>query len=458
MTVVHHLEMAYPNGAIRISRTKGRQETKNCISLPDILQKEHLKAACICSTLVAEDKLYKHLPLKNFPIYIVRDMELDSEIDTARRKAKIAPDKSLTPELRKVLIPILQRLHEKKHGKNPIICYTLSASQNSNILLLKYTYFLRIVITSCMNVDTEEGDNHWYIHDLPNRWFGDLRYEEVFERQFFRHIAEIVPQVFMSMTEDSYDFSAVKVRLVTAVCGSPTLQSDYGLLYLRKYIEYMDLGLPKLDKSSKLRLEVCTARVGDMRLNMPLKWLNCFYDCALGKATFEVENLNTTLPRITLYYPTKEYVLESPQRESAVAENLACHAPPQIWSLFNHYKSKDPGELSNQNMILAYNPLDTTLPPYYVYFGSADLSIPSWGIPTPGCENIFAVNQTTCGVLIPGDLIEDLLEPGTKSWQEGIVTYVQTAHPYNFSTDSPWIKDNVPLSKQHFDERPRRKR
>ena len=43
-----------------------------------------------------------------------------------------------------------------------------------------------------------------------------------------------------------------------------------------------------------------------------------------------------------------------------------------------------------------------------------------------------------CGVVVPGQLIDSLLEPGTKSWQDGIIPYVQTARKYDLPKDRPW--------------------
>ena len=78
--------------------------------------------------------------------------------------------------------------------------------------------------------------------------------------------------------------------------------------------------------------------------------------------------------------------------------------------------------------------------------GSANLSQSAWG----GLEQDKKTNEVTCnaklvkvsnfecGVVIPGHLIKDLLEPGTESWQSGIVPYVQTGKQYDLPKDRPW--------------------
>jgi hypothetical protein len=46
--------------------------------------------------------------------------------------------------------------------------------------------------------------------------------------------------------------------------------------------------------------------------------------------------------------------------------------------------------------------------------------------------------------VIPGQLVESLLEPGTESWQSGIVPYVQTGKRYDLPKDRPWNGKNNP--------------
>jgi hypothetical protein len=82
--------------------------------------------------------------------------------------------------------------------------------------------------------------------------------------------------------------------------------------------------------------------------------------------------------------------------------------------------------------------------------GSANLSQSAWG----ALEQDKKMNEATCntklvklsnfecGVVIPGQLVESLLEPGTESWQSGIVSYVQTGKRYDLPKDRPWNGKN----------------
>jgi hypothetical protein len=95
---------------------------------------------------------------------------------------------------------------------------------------------------------------------------------------------------------------------------------------------------------------------------------------------------------------------------------------------------------------MAYNPRDSKALPYFVYMGSANLSQSAWG----ALEQDKKANEATCntkliklsnfecGVMIPGHLIEGLLESGTEGWQSGIVPYVQTGKRYGLPKDRPW--------------------
>ena len=76
--------------------------------------------------------------------------------------------------------------------------------------------------------------------------------------------------------------------------------------------------------------------------------------------------------------------------------------------------------------------------PYYIYVGSANTSASAWGtLETDKKENKETSNMKTakisnfeCGVVIPGNLLLGLLEPGTSGWQAGVITYQRPALPY----------------------------
>lgn len=57
------LALSFPNGALRITRTPGRQKDKNCVNLGDVIHKKHLISACIFSFFIAKDELFRYLPL-----------------------------------------------------------------------------------------------------------------------------------------------------------------------------------------------------------------------------------------------------------------------------------------------------------------------------------------------------------------------------------------------------------
>lgn len=57
------ISMAFPNGALRITRTPGRRNAKNCVNLTDVIDKEQLVSACVFSFFIADEELFQHLPL-----------------------------------------------------------------------------------------------------------------------------------------------------------------------------------------------------------------------------------------------------------------------------------------------------------------------------------------------------------------------------------------------------------
>ena len=114
-------------------------------------------------------------------------------------------------------------------------------------------------------------------------------------------------------------------------------------------------------------------------------------------------------------------------------------AREEIKALFSHYLSKDTGKLFHTKFLLALNPSSpASALPYYLYMGSHNFSKSAWGRlakvkdgnredATRGLKGDVCVNLE-CGVLIPRDVLEDLLEPGS-TWHD-IVPYQRSAEPY----------------------------
>ena len=124
--------------------------------------------------------------------------------------------------------------------------------------------------------------------------------------------------------------------------------------------------------------------------------------------------------------------------------NIGCHTRPwlttplEIKQLFHHYQSKDDRRLFHQKIVIALDRCDISALPYYVYFGSANLSQSAWGAleldkngnEASGFMRLTKMSNYECGVMVPGGLIPSLLEPGTTTWQDGLIPYVRPAVPY----------------------------
>ncbi|KAI1197425.1 tyrosyl-DNA phosphodiesterase I [Nemania serpens] len=454
------ISIAYPKGAIRITRTPGRKHSKNCVNLSDLIHRDKLEAACIYSFFIAEEELYKHLPLSHasseIPIYIGRDPNFDVPAnEEASTLAGVKFQGKVSRKQLDSLRPVLQQLHSQKYGQNLRTFYTWgSGSCHSKVLLLVYPTFLRIVITSCnmMDADTELGDNHWYIHDVPKRSYPSTESLAGFELDLLAHMAALgTPEAFLDSIKGVYDYSTVKVHLITSVPGtcSGARAEQHGLLRLRRSVRQLYLKLPEKLGLGDLQIEICTASVG----NLSAKWLNGFYDCALGRETLGTyDDEIRDVPNIKLFYPTMRDVRSADVAAQDAASNIGCHtrpwekAPQEMKRIFHHYQSKDRGKLFHQKLILAYNARDRTQLPYYLYIGSANLSQSAWGAlehdkkgnEASSDKKLVKLINFECGVLVPGHLIKDLLEEGTESWQDGIVPHVQDAMPYDLSRDKPW--------------------
>ncbi|KAH7346799.1 tyrosyl-DNA phosphodiesterase-domain-containing protein [Rhexocercosporidium sp. MPI-PUGE-AT-0058] len=466
--------ITYPNGALRITRTPGRQSIKNCVNLKDVIQGKSLVSACAFSFFIGEEEFYDHFPLSHssnaVPIYVGRDVNMDPMTPEACRQAGVSfigqsgkADK-IAKKTMPIIEPKLRDMYSTRLGINYHAFYAWSSgSSHSKILVLVYPKFLRLVITSCnmMNIDTVLGDNHWYIHDLPKRTSRSTSKPSSFEADLLSHLVALgTPKAFIESVQGMYNYSTVKVYLSTSVPGvcSGVKAEKHGLLRLRRVVLGLDLQFAKKE-AKQVRLEVCAASIG----KLSAKWLNCFNDCALGKESITTDSEDRAVPDLKLFYPTVGDVRSADASSQEAASNMGCHihpwadAPNAVKRIFHHYQSKDEGKLFHQKLILAYNPQDTDAAPYFVYIGSANFSQSAWGAiekdkkenKATGDVKLVKLANFECGVVIPGDIVKSLLEQGTLNWRSGIVPYEQSAASYNLPRDKPW---NDPRWVVNFDE------
>jgi len=227
------------------------------------------------------------------------------------------------------IVPTLRQLYNKQYGKNYHAFYAWSpGSSHSKILVLVYPDFLRLVITSCnmMDIDTFLGDNHWYIHDMPK--LPSKATLSSFETDFLAHLQALgTPDEFLDTIHGMYDYSKVKVHLVTSVPGvcSGIKAEKHGLLRLRRVVQDLDLSLEDKD-SKELTLEICAASIG--KLNA--KWLNGFYDCALGKEKIQIAGEDRSVPDLKLFYPSVGDVKKADASAQDAASNIGTEKQLEI--------------------------------------------------------------------------------------------------------------------------------
>jgi tyrosyl-DNA phosphodiesterase 1 len=232
-------------------------------------------------------------------------MYVDPMIQEACHQAGITFKKKLTKKQLQDLIPNLRQRCGTQYGKNYHAFYAWSpGSSHSKMLLLIYPDFLRLVITSCnmMDIDTVLGDNHWYIHDMPKLSSRSRSEPSSFETDLLAHLQALgTPDAFLDSIRGKYDYSKVKVHLVTSVPGvcAGIKAEKHGLLRLRRVIQDLDLKLPEKE-SGKLRLEICVGSIGKLSAT----WLNGFSDCALAKKIIGVASEGCVATDLKLFYPS----------------------------------------------------------------------------------------------------------------------------------------------------------
>lgn len=302
-----------------------------------------------------------------------------------------------------------------------------------------------------IDIDTSYNDNHWYIHDLPRLAIRTTLAFTPFEADLLAHFRALgTPPEFVNAIRGQYDYSKVKVHLVTSVpgvCSGPKAEK-HGLLRLRKIVKDLNLDLENKHKNQQLQLDLCSSSIG----NLSVDWVNGFFDCALGKESIKVNTGDVEFSNLKIFYPTVEDMQYEDLITPDVASAMGCHirnwnsAPSAITDLFHHYKPIVKDIMFHQKLIVARNPQNGLIPPYYIYVGSANLSQSAWGaltIDNKGNEatcntKLIKMTNFECGVVIPGHLIPDLVEKDTFSWQVGLVTFFGGAKRYDLTRDRPW--------------------
>ncbi|KAK9897498.1 phospholipase D/nuclease [Cystobasidium minutum MCA 4210] len=464
------LPFTFKDGALRMTRTPGRAEsnTPNCISMEELIDKDSLISCCVFAFFIGQSEFYRFPPMQpqaKIPMYVGRDINLDPYAPQVmkalnEKRGTNSKSKISSKQLDKLRAP-MNDVYRQIYGENfhPFFPRCQGCA-HSKILLLIYPTYLRLVITSCnlMNIDLCEGDNHWYIHDVP-RYASNkaLAPNTAFEKLLTVHLRDLsVPSSFFDFHfSGRFDFSSVKVHLVTSRPGisSGLLAESNGLLRLRKIVSELE------ERSEMIKngvsLEYCSGSIG----HLSDKWLKEFYDCAIGRKLVSLAKLDCDIPPIEVVFPTYTDVEECDDLARTVAsKNIGCHmnwgnAREEIQRIFRHYKSKDPGKLFHMKFLMALNAKDRDAVPYYVYVGSANFSTGAWGklnkAPKAdkeapmGSLRVESCANYECGVVIPRSILMKLLEPGS-NWQD-IVPYERPAKPYDLETSDgsnrPFLKN-----------------
>ncbi|GAA5913475.1 uncharacterized protein JCM6883_004399 [Sporobolomyces salmoneus] len=157
-----------------------------------------------------------------------------------------------------------------------------------------------------------------------------------------------------------------------------------------------------------------------------------------------------------IIFPSKQYVATLSEEVQRTASNISSYwnterwsqAPSSIKRLFYKYVSKDTGRLFHEKSILWFRSASSSSsrspsnePPLLFYLGSHNFSSAAWGTPSiykdrPGLKTI-GTNNYEIGIVVKGEKILEMLEKGSKSWEE-IVTYKRPVERFD-EGDVPWV-------------------
>ncbi|KAJ7023575.1 tyrosyl-DNA phosphodiesterase-domain-containing protein [Mycena alexandri] len=454
------LYMKFKDGALRMTRTPGRRlaNTPNTVSLPDLIHSDYLCAAFIFSFFMGNDELFQYLPFKTserprpwVDIYVGRDIAMDG---LGKEFAGLETKRPKSFEEFERVVKCAQKGYRKMYGENFHAFYPFmrNGCAHTKMMVLVYPDFLRVVITSAnlMTLDVVLGDNTWFIQDFPripppadDDETRPKYVETKFERQLKRHIEQLgCPEDFLTryLKPGKFDFSGVKVYLVTSVPGSysGSQGTEYGQLALRRIVRNKILRYYKDDKVPRMSFEVCTGSVGHLENEDVVK--NFLESCA-GNRQESIEGK----PELKLVFPTLRDVQKSNVGLPA-ANNISSHidwrtlpekGAEYLSTVFHHYRSKDPGTLFHLKIYVALHADKPKRTPLYLYMGSANISSSAWGVVKPelrsgviakslATERLERVANFECGVVIKGRDIVGMLE--TNRWRDII--------PYRRPTDA----------------------
>ncbi|KAJ7500760.1 tyrosyl-DNA phosphodiesterase-domain-containing protein [Mycena galericulata] len=457
------LPMKYKGGALRLTRTPGRGRM-NTVSLGDLIHPNELSSAFVFAYFIEPGVLFKHFPFKTSQnhrnhclVYVGTAFEMDM---FAKGFANIAMDQR--PRSRDEFdkaVEAAKKGYSEEYGENFKAFYPYMSGggcAHSKMMILIYPDFLRLVITSAnlMATDVVYGDNMWYIEDFPrlSPQAAKIYTKTEFETGLGEHLKDLqCPPEFLSMYLETpvFDFSAVKVHLVTSVPGSFSKEraTAYGQLALRRIVRDNILQDYTEDTLPKMEFEVCVGSVGHLETKGVVN--NLLQSCA-GDLQESFEGA----PALKMVFPTLNDVKKS---SKIGAGNIASHitwsslekkSAEYLKGIFYHYKSKDEGCLFHMKSILALRAGHPKDLPLYIYMGSHNFSINAWGKVAPekrsaerakfGPVRLEGISNLECGVVVPGKHIVGMLE--TKDWED-FVPYVRPSEANRYRDgEKPFVR------------------
>ncbi|KAJ7605912.1 tyrosyl-DNA phosphodiesterase-domain-containing protein [Roridomyces roridus] len=460
------LPMKYPRGALRLTRTPGRDHV-NTVSLGDLVHPKDLVAAFVFSYCLETDFIAKLFPFKTSPnyrshclVYMGTDLTMDREGLKFSNTDPPDRDHPLTLQMFDYAAEAAIKGYSQTHGENCIRFYTKKKGGciHTKMMILVYPDFMRLMITSAnlISSDLVYGDNHFYIQDFPSLSPESAKTyrEPKFQADLRAHLEDLeCPKDFLPyLRERAFDFSAVKVHLVTSkpATHSKEWSEAYGQLRLRSIVrDHILKGYTK-ETVPEMEFEACTGSVGVLTKAGLVK--NLVESCA-GGLQHSIEGR----PKLKFVFPSYEDVANS---NGIGKSNLGSHInwkdeTPQLTRLrriFHHYQSKDAGCLFHMKLILALRAGQPNALPLYMYIGSHNFSQSAWGNAVEqkgeriqekwGKLRIESMANTECGVVVPGHCILEMME--TRNWED-IVPYVRPSDENRYRAgDKPFTTPKGP--------------
>ncbi|KAJ7901298.1 hypothetical protein B0H13DRAFT_1883168 [Mycena leptocephala] len=416
------LPMKYASGTLRLTRTPERQHAPNAISLDDLIHPPDVSSTLVYSFFIEDPYLFDFLPFKTsrhhrpyVNVHVGRDITTDADgKQFAGCKPKTKRPKPVDFDR---VVELAKKGFREQYANNFQAFYPKlhSGCAHSKIMVLVYLESMRVVITSANFAIPSMGTTIG-ISSEPES-------PPDFIRQYLKLASSTSP---LPSGEQTYEYGQLRLRKVVRSLLKKRYGEDKNKVPKMTFEIKTDSGV---DQSCRIRGHLENEGVYDARCES-VEVRAC---CALHPPIW--------FPSVVSLCPPTRIAFVDPQGN--ISSHIDWNALEEknteyLKDVFHHYYSKDRARASSP----------FTRRPKYMCLGSTNFSSSAWGkVEREGRNRVIAAMLRTerlekmanfeCGVVVRGEDIEGMLEPGSR-WED-IVPYERPTEVNHYKDgERPW--------------------